>query len=81
MHGWLCPILAAFRANVDRDAWEKDRFKWIRDPKKLLMATIEEMADIIKQEHKDNKNKPAEIGRKEAAYRLCYSVIVDELHK
>jgi hypothetical protein len=79
-HGWLCPMLAAFRANVDREAWAAGRFAWIQDPAGLLAATVEEMADIVKQEHTDNKQKPAEVGRKEAAYRLCYGVIRDQLH-
>jgi hypothetical protein len=40
---------------------------------------IEEMASVVKQDHKDNKGKPAEVGRKEAAYRLCYGIMTVEL--
>lgn len=37
--------------------------------------------EIVKQEHVDNNRKPAEVGRKEAAYRGCYSVMMMELAK
>lgn len=77
--GWLYPILAAFRANVSPDAWEEGRFEWLMDPHELLTATHEEMIRIVQQEHKDNNSKPAEVGRKEAAYRGCYGVVVLEL--
>jgi len=39
------------------------------------------MAAVVKQEHTDNKEKPAEVGRKKAAYRGCYGVMTMELAK
>jgi hypothetical protein len=77
--GWLYPVLAAFRANISHKAWEEGRFEWLMDPTELLEATHEEMVRIVQQEHKDNNSKPAEVGRKEAAYRGCYGVVVLEL--
>jgi len=77
--GWLYPMLAAFRANISRPAWDEGNLEWLVDPEDLLKATIEEMARIVRQEHEDNKGKPAEVGRKEAAYRGCYGVLVMEL--
>jgi AIPR protein len=77
--GWLYPMLAAFRANVSRKAWEAGKFEWLVEPLELLDATIEEMTEIIHQEHTENKNKPAEVGRKEAAYRACHGVLSIEL--
>jgi hypothetical protein len=77
--GWLYPMLSAFRTNISKEYWQKGKFKWINDPMELLDATIEEMCDIIKQEHLDNKDKPAEVGRKEAAYRGCYAVLALEV--
>ena len=77
--GWLYPPLAAFRANISRDAWDKSEFRWLYDPFQLLDNTIDEMIEIVKQEHTDNNRKPAEVGRKEAAYRGCYSVTMLEL--
>lgn len=77
--GLLYPMLAAFRANISRSAWEEAKFQWLTPPKDLLEATIEEMAQIVRQEYDDNKSKPAEVGRKEAAYRGCYGVLFVEL--
>ncbi len=77
--GLLYPMLAAFRANISRPAWKEGRLEWLVEPKELLEATIKEMVQIVRQEYDDNKSKPAEVGRKEAAYRGCYSVVVMEL--
>jgi hypothetical protein len=72
-------MLAAFRANISRPAWKEGRLEWLVEPKELLEASIKEMVQIVRQEYDDNKSKPAEVGRKEAAYRGCYSVVVMEL--
>nr|WP_236117187.1 AIPR family protein [Hassalia byssoidea] len=77
--GLLYPMLAAFRANISPKAWNEGRFEWLAEPQDLLKATIEEMAQIVRQEYDDNKSKPAEVGRKEAAYRGCYGVLFVEL--
>jgi hypothetical protein len=77
--GWLFPMLAAFRANAKADAWAKGKLEWLVNPLDLLESVVEEMADVIKQEHADNLLKPAEVGRKEAAYRLCYGIVTMEL--
>jgi hypothetical protein len=73
--GWLYPALGALRANVSKKEWDRGRFVWLEDPKRLLEEVGPEMAPVIKQEHQDNKGKPGEVGRKEAAYRACYSVV------
>jgi len=77
--GWLYPMLAAFRANINPRAWKEGKLEWLVDPEDLLKQTIDEMARLVRQEHDDNKGKPAEVGKKEAAYRGCYSVMVMEL--
>lgn len=77
--GWLFPMLAAFRANISSTEWAKGNVVWVVDPEQLLNAVIDEMAEVIKQEHQDNLRKPAEVGRKEAAYRLCYGIVAMEL--
>lgn len=79
--GWLYPMLAAFRANISRDAWKKGKFEWMVEPGELLKVTVDEMAQVVKTEHMDNNRKPAEVGRKEAAYRGCYGVMTMELAK
>lgn len=77
--GWLYPAVAAFRANIDASQWQKGKFAWLADPFDVLKDTVEEICDVIRQEHKDNDNKPAEVGRKEAAYRGCYGVVLMDL--
>ncbi|MEM6392796.1 MAG: AIPR family protein [Planctomycetota bacterium] len=79
MLGWLYPILAAFRANVDREAWTAGDFNWLIDPDKLLDEVAEELAGVVQQAHKDNNGKPAEVGRKDGAYRGCYDTVAFKL--
>lgn len=73
--GFTYPLLASFRANVCPDAWKAGRFEWLENPEILLQKYGKELASVINQEHRDNKGKPAEVGRKEAAYRGCYNII------
>jgi hypothetical protein len=77
--GYIYPMLAAFRANISHTAWQERRLEWRMSPFELLEKTVDEMTQIIKQEHADNKGKPAEVGKKEAAYRGCYTVLTLEL--
>ncbi len=77
--GYLYPMLGAFRANASPSAWKAGRLEWLMDPTDLLASVKDEMAQIIKQEHKDSDMKPAEVGKREAAYRACYSVVTMEL--
>lgn len=71
--GWLYPMLSALRANMSKTAWQNGEIKWLIDPNDLLDEIIDKLADIIKAQHKDNKNKPGEVGRKATSYDLCYS--------
>ena len=77
--GWLYPAVAAFRANINADAWKDGKLDWLVDPFDVLKETVAEMCDVIIQEHKDNDNKPAEVGRKEAAYRGCFGIVLMDL--
>jgi len=78
--GWLYPMLAAFRANISPSAWKQGKFEWLADDiEDVLNSTIEEMIQVVQQEHKDNNSKPAEVGRKEAAYRGCYGIMLLEM--
>jgi len=75
MQGWLYPMLAAFRANVSLEEWRKGKFVWLMPPEQLLELVIDEMMEIVLQADADNKGKPAEVGRKEAAYRMCFQTV------
>lgn len=77
--GLVYPIIAAFRANVSKEAWSEARFEWIVDPEILLKETIPTMSKVVKNEYNDNNNKPADVGKKEAAYRGCYADIMIKL--
>jgi hypothetical protein len=77
--GWLYPVISAFRANIDTKAWNAGKFRWLADPVDVLKANTEEICRVIRQEHTDNNNKPAEVGRKEAAYRGCYGIVLMEI--
>ncbi len=77
--GLVYPIIAAFRANVSKEAWAKGQFEWIVDPEILLKETIPTMAKVVKNEYYDNNSKPADVGKKEAAYRGCYADIMIKL--
>lgn len=77
--GWLYPMVAAFRANISISEWQKGKLEWLVDPKELLPEVINEMTDKVTSLHKDNKNKPAEVGRKATAYELCYATIFMKL--
>ncbi|EOW9442536.1 AIPR family protein [Vibrio cholerae] len=73
--GWLYPMMAAFRANISLSEWKKGNFQWLVEPSILLPQVINELTDKVTALHKDNKNKPAEVGRKATAYELCYASI------
>jgi hypothetical protein len=77
--GLIYPIIAAFRANVSKEAWAEGRFEWIVDPEVLLKEAIPAMSKVVKSEYSDNNSKPAEVGKKEAAYRGCYADIMIKL--
>jgi hypothetical protein len=71
--GWLYPMLSAFRANLSKKAWDKGEIEWLIDPDVLLDEIMDKLATLITAQHKENKNKPGEVGRKATAYDLCYS--------
>lgn len=77
--GWLFPALAAFRALVDQKAWDDGRFEWLIEPMEIIDDVVAEMRSVIFAEHQANLWKPAEVGRKEAAYRGCQAVVAVEL--
>lgn len=71
--GWLYPALSSLRACLSFSAWEKGEIKWTMSPFDLLDDIKVKLGEIIQEQHKFNKNKPAEVGRKPTAYDQCYS--------
>lgn len=76
--GWLYPMLAAFRANVDWDL-RSDRFEWYVPLDDLLDQIIVDLVEICVTEHRDNNLKPDLVGKRESSYRQCYDKVL--LHR
>lgn len=73
-NGWLFPMLAAFRANVDWDL-KQGRFEWKVPLAKLVPAVIDDLVGICVTEHRDNNQAPDKIGKRESNYVQCYDKI------
>jgi hypothetical protein len=72
--GWLYPMLAAFRANVDWDL-QKGKFEWKVPLAKLLPKVIDDLVGICVTEHRDNNQAPDKVGKRESNYVQCYDKI------
>ena len=73
-NGWLYPMLAAFRANVEWDL-QKRKFEWKVPLAKLVGAVIDDLVGICVTEHRDNNLQPDKVGKRESTYVQCYDKI------
>lgn len=73
-NGWLYPMLAAFRANVDWDL-EKKRFQWKVPFRELVPDVIDDLVGVCITEHRDNNLPPDKVGKRESTYVQCYDKI------
>ncbi len=73
--GWVAPMLAAFRANVD---WDLDNgtFNWRLPLDQLLDGVIDDLVRVCVSEHRDNNMSPEWVGNRESSYRQCYDKIL-----
>jgi hypothetical protein len=69
-NAWLFPMLAAFRANVDWDS-SKRTFKWRISNEELLSRCLPKLVSACVREHKNNREKPEWVGKKDSAYEQC----------
>ncbi len=76
-NGWLYPMLAAFRANVDWDI-RTMKFEWKVPPEKLVPQVIDDLVRICVTEHRDNNLPPDKVGKRESTYVQCYDKV--QLH-
>ncbi len=69
-NAWLFPMLSAFRANVD---WvsTKRTFKWRVPNKELLESCLSKLVKVCVNEHRNNRDKPEWVGKKNSAYENC----------
>ncbi len=72
--GWIMPMLAGFRANVD---WNKPKgsFSWIMPIDELVGACIEPLMLGIKDVHQQENARPEFVGRNSIAWRMSYNTV------
>jgi hypothetical protein len=76
-NGWLYPMLAAFRANVDWDL-PRRHFEWKVPLAELVPQVIDELVRVCVTEHRDNNLPPDRVGKRESTYDQCYTKV--QLH-
>jgi hypothetical protein len=72
--GWIMPLLAGFRANVD---WNKPKgsFRWIVPIEELLDKCIDRLVLGIREIHEQENSRPEYVGRNAIAWRMSYSTV------
>lgn len=73
--GWIMPMLAAFRANVNWNHPKKGSFSWIIPIDELLDACIEDLVLGIKEVHEQENSRPEYVGRNSIAWRMSYNAV------
>lgn len=72
--GWIMPMLAAFRANVE---WEKPKgsFTWKFPLDELVEESIEQLVLGIQDVHEQENSRPEYVGRNSLSWRLSYNTV------
>lgn len=72
--GWIMPMLAAFRANVE---WNRPKrgFSWIVPVEELLELCIDRLVLGIKEVHDQENHRPEYVGRNAIAWRVSYGTV------
>lgn len=72
--GWIMPMLAAFRANVE---WNKPKgsFSWTVPVDDLLDACIDQLVLAIQDVHEQENSRPEYVGRNAIAWRMAYNIV------
>ncbi|MBI5764590.1 MAG: AIPR family protein [Planctomycetes bacterium] len=76
--GWIMPMLAGFRANVD---WQTPpgTFSWTVPIDELLDTCIEELVQGIQDVHENENSRPEYVGRNAIAWRMSYNVVAQAI--
>lgn len=74
-NGWVYPMLSAFRANLSYSA-ETKAHSWIIPLQEIVPAVIDGLVSVCIAEHRDNAMRPELMGKKESAYKQCYTEIL-----
>ena len=72
--GWIMPMLAGFRANVD---WNhpKGTFSWTVPIDELLETCIEPLSLSIREVHEQENSRPEYVARNAISWRICYNTV------
>lgn len=72
--GWIMPMLAAFRANVQ---WNQPpgTFGWIVPMDELVEIAIERLVSGIIEVHEQENSRPEYVGRNSIAWRMSYTTV------
>jgi hypothetical protein len=76
--GWVMPMLAGFRANVN---WNraKRNFSWVIPIDELLDACIEGLVLAIQDVHAQENSRPEYVGRNSIAWRMSYNIVAQAI--
>ena len=72
--GWIMPMLAAFRANVNWDT-PKNSFSWIVPIDELVSICIDQLVLGIQEVHTQEHSRPESVGRNSIAWRMSYNIV------
>jgi hypothetical protein len=72
--GWVMPMLAGFRANVD---WNRPKgtFSWIIPIDELLDSCVEQLVAGIQEVHEQENSRPEYVGRNALSWRISYNTV------
>jgi hypothetical protein len=72
--GWIIPMLAGFRANVD---WNKPKgsFSWSVPLDELVDSCVEQLVLGIQEVHEQENSRPEYVGRNAIAWRIMYNTV------
>ncbi len=73
-NGWLLPMLAAFRANVRWDL-NNSLFDWKVPLDDLLEGAINDIVRVCVIAHRDQGQKPEDIGKNTQIYEQCFDKV------
>ncbi len=72
--GWMMPMLAGFRANVEWDS-PKGTFSWIIPVDQLLDTCAEQLVAGIQEVHEQENSRPEYVGRNALSWLISYNTI------
>lgn len=72
--GWIMPMLAGFRANVDWNS-PKGTFSWKVPLDELVDSCVEQLVLGIQEVHEQENSRPEYVGRNAISWRIMYNAV------